>query len=177
VSISEKSSIGRWRLKRTQRLGLVSSFLLGLYGTAVGDPGLAHLAAVPTLRELGLSGTRVSDAGLAKLRPLGRLEVLDLRHGGITDRGAEALAVLEHSSDQPVSLLRGVRGYTYAKCGRRARALAELDHLRTQASDGKYVSHYGLAVILAGLGDKEQAVTELEKAYTERAPGLLLTQA
>jgi tetratricopeptide (TPR) repeat protein len=89
-------------------------------------------------------------------------------------RCAEALAVLEHSLDQPVSLLRGVRGYTYAKCGRRAQALAELDHLRTQARDGKYVSHYGLAVILAGLGDREQAVTELEKAYTERAPGLFM---
>jgi len=56
-------------------------------------------------------------------------------------RCAEALAVLEHSLDQPVSLLRGVRGYTYAKCGRRAQALAELDHLRSQARDGKYVSH------------------------------------
>jgi serine/threonine-protein kinase len=89
-------------------------------------------------------------------------------------RCAEALAVLDHSLDQPVSLLRGVRGYTYAKCGRRAQALAELDHLRTQARDGKYVSHYGLAVILAGLGDREQAVTELEKAYTEHAPGLFM---
>jgi serine/threonine protein kinase/Tfp pilus assembly protein PilF len=89
-------------------------------------------------------------------------------------RCAEALAVLEHSVDQPVSLLRGVRGYTYAKCGRRAEALAELDHFRTQARDGKYVSHYALAVILAGLGDKEQAITELEKAYTERAPGLFM---
>jgi eukaryotic-like serine/threonine-protein kinase len=89
-------------------------------------------------------------------------------------RCAEAMAVLEHTLDQPVSLLRGVRGYTYAKCGRRAQALAELDHFRTQARDGKYVSHYALAVILAGLGDKEQAITELEKAYAERAGGMFM---
>jgi hypothetical protein len=46
MNISEKSSIGPWRLKRTQRLGLVSSFLLGLEpgpfisscGMRVGDP-------------------------------------------------------------------------------------------------------------------------------------------
>jgi serine/threonine-protein kinase len=82
-------------------------------------------------------------------------------------RCAEALAVLEQSLDQPAGLLRGVRGYTYAKCDRRAQAFAELDHLRNQAKDGKFVSHYGLAVIEAGLGDKEQAIAELQKAYTE----------
>jgi tetratricopeptide (TPR) repeat protein len=82
-------------------------------------------------------------------------------------RCAEALAVLEHTVDQPTSVLRGVRGYTYAKCGRQAQALAELSHLRRQARAGKYVSHYGLAMIEAGLRDKEGAIAELEKAYTE----------
>jgi eukaryotic-like serine/threonine-protein kinase len=82
-------------------------------------------------------------------------------------RCPEALAVLEHSVDQPVAPLRGVRGYTYAKCGRRPQALAELDRLRSEAKAGKYVSHYPLAVIEAGLGNKEQAITELQRAYTE----------
>lgn len=82
-------------------------------------------------------------------------------------RCAEALVVIEHSVDQPVAGLSGVRGYTYAKCDRRVQALAELDRLRRQARDGKYVSHYALAVIEAGLGDKEQAFAELEKAYVE----------
>jgi tetratricopeptide (TPR) repeat protein len=89
-------------------------------------------------------------------------------------RCADALAVLEHSVDQPVGLLRGVRGYTYAKCGHRAQALAELDHLRGQARAGRYVSHYSLGVIEAGLGDEEEAIAELEKAYIERAPGLFM---
>jgi serine/threonine-protein kinase len=80
----------------------------------------------------------------------------------------QALAVLEQSADQPAGILRGTRGYTYAKCGRREQALAELERLRTLARAGKYVSHYGLAVIQAGLGDREQAVAELQQGYTER---------
>ena len=86
----------------------------------------------------------------------------------------EALAVLERSLDPPAGILRGTRGYTYAKCGRRVQALAELEHLRRQARDGRYVSHYGLAVIQAGLGNKEQAITELEKAYAERVGTLFI---
>ena len=82
-------------------------------------------------------------------------------------RCPEALAVIEHSVDQPVAGLRGVRGYTYAKCDRRAEALAELNRLRGEAKAGRAVSHYPLAVIEAGLGDKEQAITELQRAYTE----------
>ena len=82
-------------------------------------------------------------------------------------RCAEALAVLESSSDQHVAALGGVRGYTYAKCGRRAQALAELERLRAQTRAGRHVSHYVFAVIYAGLGDTDQAIAELERAYIE----------
>jgi hypothetical protein len=66
-------------------------------------------------------------------------------------------------------MLQGVRGYAYAKCGRHNDAVAELNHLLTERKAGKYVSHYSLAVIHAGLGDKDAAITELEQAYAERA--------
>jgi serine/threonine protein kinase/tetratricopeptide (TPR) repeat protein len=82
-------------------------------------------------------------------------------------RCVDAIAVLENSHDAPVGALRGVRGFTYAKCGHRAQALTELDGLRRQARDGKYVSHYSLAVIQAALGNKDEAIAELEKAETE----------
>jgi hypothetical protein len=36
------------------------------------------------------------------------------------------------------------------------------------------VSHYALAVIDAGLGDDDEAVSELEKAYVERAAALFI---
>jgi len=40
--------------------------------------------------------------------------------------------------------------YTYAKCGRRAEARAELNRLLGLARAGEYVSHYSLAIIQAG---------------------------
>jgi eukaryotic-like serine/threonine-protein kinase len=89
-------------------------------------------------------------------------------------RCPEALAALQHSADQPLTLLRGVRGYTYAKCGRRAEAEAELNRLLGRARAGEYVSHYSLAVIQVGLGDDDQAIAELEKAYIERAPAIFV---
>ncbi|HMG96187.1 MAG TPA: protein kinase, partial [Gemmatimonadaceae bacterium] len=89
-------------------------------------------------------------------------------------RCPEALAALQHSADQPLTLLRGVRGYTYAKCGRRAEARAELNRLLGRARAGEYVSHYALAVIQAGLEDDDQAIAELEKAYIERAPAIFV---
>jgi serine/threonine protein kinase/tetratricopeptide (TPR) repeat protein len=89
-------------------------------------------------------------------------------------RCPEALAALQNSADQPLSLLRGVRGYTYAKCGRRAEAEAELNRLLGRARVGEYVSHYALAIIQAGLGNDDQAIAELEKAYIERAPAMFV---
>jgi serine/threonine-protein kinase len=89
-------------------------------------------------------------------------------------RCPEALAVLRNSVDQPLSLLRGVRGYTYATCGRRAQAEAELNRLLGRAKTGEYVSHYSLATIQAGLGNDDQAIAELEKAYIERAPAMFV---
>jgi len=89
-------------------------------------------------------------------------------------RCPDALAVLRNSADQPLSLLRGVRGYTYATCGRRADAEAELNRLLGRARVGEYVSHYALAIIQAGLGNDDQAIAELEKAYIERAPAIFV---
>ena len=89
-------------------------------------------------------------------------------------RCPEALAALQHSADQPLTLLRGVRGYTYAKCGRRAEAVAELNRLIGRAKAGEYVSHYALAIIQAGLGDDDQVIAELQNAYIERAPAIFV---
>jgi eukaryotic-like serine/threonine-protein kinase len=84
-------------------------------------------------------------------------------------RCADALAVLADAKDAPAGVLLGVRGYTYAKCNQRAKALAQLAYVRGLARQGRYSSHYALAVIESGLGDKEQAIAELQKGYLERA--------
>jgi TolB-like protein/tRNA A-37 threonylcarbamoyl transferase component Bud32/Tfp pilus assembly protein PilF len=84
-------------------------------------------------------------------------------------RCAESLAALEGSPGLAVVMWRGLLGYTYARCGRRAQALAELARLRAEARKGRYVSHYALAMIHAGLADNEEALAELDSAYVERA--------
>lgn len=56
-------------------------------------------------------------------------------------------------------------GYAYARSGQRAQAEAILRQLQTTT---KYVSPTELATLYAGLGDKEQAFAQLEKAYAAR---------
>jgi serine/threonine-protein kinase len=69
---------------------------------------------------------------------------------------------------------QAIRGSTYARCGRRSEALAELSRLLDQARGGGIVSHYALAAVHAGLGNKEAAFTELNSAYDERAWSMIL---
>ena len=83
-------------------------------------------------------------------------------------RCAESLAALKGAPGLAVVMWRGLLGYTYARCGRRAQGLAELARLRAEARKGRYVSHYSLAMIHAGLGDNERALAELDSAYVER---------
>jgi len=84
-------------------------------------------------------------------------------------RCAESLAALEGRPGGAVAVWGGLLGYTYARCGHRAQALAELHRLGAEAREGRYVSHYAFAMIQAGLGDNEGALTQLDSAYVERA--------
>jgi serine/threonine-protein kinase len=88
----------------------------------------------------------------------------------------EAVALLTHTPSQTAAMLQGVRGYAFARCGHRADAVAELNRLVTERRAGKYISHYGLAVIYAGLGDNQAALTELGQAYKEREWTLFLLE-
>jgi tetratricopeptide (TPR) repeat protein len=83
-------------------------------------------------------------------------------------RCGEALTTLQSSVDQHVAALGGVRGYSYARCGHRAEAIAERARLRREARTTGHVSPYALAVIDAGLGDTDDAIAELQQAYAER---------
>jgi TolB-like protein/DNA-binding winged helix-turn-helix (wHTH) protein/Tfp pilus assembly protein PilF len=59
-------------------------------------------------------------------------------------------------------------GYALAVAGRRAEARAVLEGL-SQPSSGRYVSPYAVALVDAGLGDRDQALAWLDKAYEERS--------
>src|SRR6185295_14461645 len=59
-------------------------------------------------------------------------------------------------------------GYALAVAGRRAEARAVLEAL-SQPPSGRYVSPYAVALVHAGLGDRDQALAWLDKAYAERS--------
>jgi DNA-binding winged helix-turn-helix (wHTH) protein/TolB-like protein/tetratricopeptide (TPR) repeat protein len=64
-------------------------------------------------------------------------------------------------------------GHAYAVAGRHAEARKVLDQLE-QLSKRKYVSPYFIAVIYAGLGERDLMFAWLEKAYQERHPFMTL---
>jgi serine/threonine protein kinase/tetratricopeptide (TPR) repeat protein len=59
-------------------------------------------------------------------------------------------------------------GHAYAVAGKRAEAQKVLDHLKEQATHD-WVAPYSLAIIYAGLGEKDQVFALLERAYQERS--------
>jgi tetratricopeptide (TPR) repeat protein len=70
------------------------------------------------------------------------------------------------------SQMAGELGYTYALSGKRAEALKLLDELK-EMSSRQYVSPLDFTFIYTGLGDKEQALSYLEKSYQERTTWLM----
>jgi tetratricopeptide (TPR) repeat protein len=72
----------------------------------------------------------------------------------------------------PVSGGSGDIGLAYALSGRRSEALKELDKLQ-ELSKQRYVAPYNRAIIYAGLGDKDNALYWLEKAYEDRSTRLV----
>src|SRR5438309_3456099 len=81
----------------------------------------------------------------------------------------EALAAMKHAPEQAsgAAYFGGVWGWINARCGHPAQALAELNRFRAEAREGRYVSHYSLAIIHAALGDSEQAFAQVDSAYAE----------
>ena len=66
------------------------------------------------------------------------------------------------------SLSKAGLGHVYAVTGKKGEARTVLDELK-QASEQEYVPANSIALIYAGLGDKDQAFVWLEKGYEQRA--------
>ncbi len=62
----------------------------------------------------------------------------------------------------------GSLGHVYASVGRRSDAQKIL-HSLTKHSSSTYISPYQLAIIYAGLNQRDKAIDELERAYAERS--------
>jgi tetratricopeptide (TPR) repeat protein len=67
-------------------------------------------------------------------------------------------------------------GYVYAASGRPQEALQLIADMKAKAKQ-RYVSSYAIAIVYAGLGDRDKVFEWLEKAYDERSPGLTWLKA
>jgi serine/threonine-protein kinase len=80
----------------------------------------------------------------------------------------EALATIKQAPEQAAAPFNGVAGWIAARCQHPAQAVAELNRFRAEAREGRYASHYSLAMIYAGLGDTKRAFAHLDSAYVNR---------
>jgi serine/threonine protein kinase/tetratricopeptide (TPR) repeat protein len=82
----------------------------------------------------------------------------------------EAIAEMEkaHSLDSNNTWITGYLGYVYAAAGKKAEAQKVLDDLK-ELSKQRWVSPINIAVIYAGLNDKDQAFEWLNKSFEARA--------
>jgi len=82
----------------------------------------------------------------------------------------EAIAALRAALDSVGQKpeIEGELGHALAVAGRHAEARAMLSNLR-ELSATRYVSPYSVALVHAGLGDRDEALAWLDKAYAERS--------
>lgn len=100
------------------------------------------------------------------------LALIDLRRWD--EAVAEAQKALELNSKQTNST--AYESYALAKLGRREDAKRRLDEMLAQAANG-YVPPYHIAIAYAGLGDRRNALTWLERAYAEADPKILFLRS
>jgi TolB-like protein/Tfp pilus assembly protein PilF len=86
-------------------------------------------------------------------------------HVGDFARAAEELRQASLIEDNPPAL--GFLGYVYACWGKTAEAREILDELKERLESG-YVPPYDIGIIHAGLGERNEAFSWLEKAYEVR---------
>ncbi len=93
---------------------------------------------------------------------LGRIYVQKGAHAQALDELTRARKLVPDSAEV-LSLI----GYAHAAAGRPEEAREVLEELR-QLARGGYVSPYHMAMVHAGLGERDAALSELEKAYDDR---------
>jgi TolB-like protein/DNA-binding winged helix-turn-helix (wHTH) protein/Flp pilus assembly protein TadD len=99
---------------------------------------------------------------------------LDLGHVyAKTGRYQEALAAFDQARAMSKVVVTAMQGYVFAVMGQRDEARKLLNEL-LQESKIRYVSPYYIATIYTGLGDKDQALTWLQKACDDCASRVVL---
>ena len=100
--------------------------------------------------------------------PLGRwyLGVTFEQRGSFDEAISQFETCVRLTANSPSML--ALLGHAYAAAGRKSDAQAMLVRLGALSKEEKYVPPYPIAVIHAGLGERDQAIEWLEKAYEER---------
>jgi len=88
------------------------------------------------------------------------------QNGQYEDAVSEAQKALSYTPDNTFALAS--LGYIYAVSGDAEKAWDTVEHLKRESNE-RYVSPYGMAELYAGLKEKEQALTHLEKAAAEHS--------
>src|SRR5579864_1666859 len=87
------------------------------------------------------------------------------------EQAAELLPGPAHAKPQ-LPVLDALLGHAYAIAGRKSDAMNELSKLQA-AAKSRYIPSAYFAVVWMGLGDKDQALTWLNRAYDERSEHVL----
>jgi serine/threonine-protein kinase len=82
---------------------------------------------------------------------------------------AEAAAVEEQERPAMIAIL----GYAHGMAGNEREARRVLDQL-TEFSTQRYISPYDLSLVHVGLGEEDEAIEGLRRAYDERSPHMVL---
>jgi TolB-like protein/tetratricopeptide (TPR) repeat protein len=87
----------------------------------------------------------------------------------------KAAAAMEKAAEASVGVpfIVADLGHTYGRMGRADDARAILRALQSPSSSGRLAPHYGQALVHTGLGDADEAVAALERAFEERDPRLV----
>jgi Leucine-rich repeat (LRR) protein len=133
----------------------------------VTDAGAAKLAALTKITDLSLYGTQIGDRGLAALRRLNHLQILRLDHTPITDAGLEHVGALTNLQQLYLNSTRvGDAGLAHlTHCSKLETLwladtqvtdaslvhLKRLSHLRRVILDGTRVSETGVADLARAL--------------------------
>ena len=88
-------------------------------------------------------------------------------HQGAYEKSFEALEKAARLEERRNSNVQALLGHFYARAGRRDDALKALERLEELQAQGRG-SRGAMAVVYAGLGEKEQALAHLEKAVEGR---------
>ena len=94
-----------------------------------------------------------------------------IEKGMYSEAVAGARKAMEISGDRSI-YVAGFLAYALAQSGKRAEARAILEGLLKSSAE-KYISPYTIALVYNGLGERDQALSWLERAYAQRSAGVV----